>query len=126
MSIAISGGNELNVRTNSRLSSIDNFLEQLDLFVREVLRQRTINKSDEARQVLTDLLEECIRNVILITNFTNYKLIITGEPAYNEPLGAKKKLVIEELRYEQTEEKSCKNTQLLAFFKKTNRSLIFF
>lgn len=68
MSITTSGGNEMNVRTNSRLSSIDNFLEQLDLFVREVLRQRTINKSDEARQVLTDLLEECIRQVLYNKN----------------------------------------------------------
>ena len=67
MSITTSTGTELNLRTNSRLSSIDKFLEQLDLFVREVLRQRTIDKSDEAREVLTDLLEECISTTYKFT-----------------------------------------------------------
>ena len=38
----------------------------------------------------------------------------------------RKKFVIEELRYKQIEEKSCKNTQLAFFRIKTNRSLIFF
>ena len=47
----------------------------------------------------------------------------TGEPAYNEALGAKKKIVIEELRYQQTEEKS---SLLIAFFQNEDRSMFAF
>ena len=50
----------------------------------------------------------------------------TGEPAYNETLGPKKKFVIEELRYKQTEEKSCKNNRLSAFFKNKSKFDFFF
>ena len=69
----------------------------------------------------------CLENMF---NFVDWLARIgnpytTSEPAYNEPVGAKK-IRYRELCNKQTEEKSCKYTLLLAFSKtKTNRSLNF-
>ena len=67
MSIVRATGSEVSVVTNSRLAPFNNFLEQLDLFVKEVLRQRTITKSDEARILLTEFLEDCISTTYQFT-----------------------------------------------------------
>ena len=60
-------GSEVSVLTNSRLAPFNNFLEQLEMFVKEVLKQRTITKSDEARFLLTEFLEDCISTTYQFT-----------------------------------------------------------
>ena len=67
MSIMRATGSEVSVLTNSRLAPFNNFLEQLEMFVKEVLKQRTITKSDEARFLLTEFLEDCISTTYQFT-----------------------------------------------------------